>query len=132
MPAALNLQHTDVAPPNILSDPDNAYLMLNYSSPTPPLSLDFCLGFFRVDAVTAQSIEEALAQGKITKMRAIFHAFLLSGRLAASAAPSSPAHGEIPASAFILYTFTYSNRLVQLSRNLDGVRLLILSIASMI
>lgn len=102
IPAALTLEQTNA----LLPDPtlgipimDLAYLMINYPlstplpSPHPPLDTYFVQ---LVDAETAQSMKDVLAQGNITKMRAIFHAFLLSGRLAPPTPPGEPAHGMNP------------------------------------
>ncbi|KAJ6483193.1 hypothetical protein C8R45DRAFT_299355 [Mycena sanguinolenta] len=97
VPAALNLQRTDVSLPDRLTDMDVGYLSINY--PPPNLSMEFS-GYLTLffDAATAQSVMNLIAQGNIIKLRAIFHAFLLSGRLAAPTPPGEPAHGVNPTS----------------------------------
>ncbi|KAF7341730.1 ZnMc domain-containing protein [Mycena sanguinolenta] len=103
IPAALTVENIDVGLPDIhdqgLSIMDATYVMVNYPlpelpQPNPPLNEYFA---YLVDAPTTQLMTDALNQGNITKMRAILHAFLLSGRLGAPTPSDEPAHGVDPA-----------------------------------
>ncbi|KAJ6449458.1 hypothetical protein C8R45DRAFT_1084236 [Mycena sanguinolenta] len=104
IPAALDLQNTEIDLPAVLETGiplmDLAYLMINYPLltplPSPDLPLASYIALF-VDADTTQAMTDALAQGNITKMRAIFHGSLLSGRLGPATPWSDPAHSSNPA-----------------------------------
>jgi hypothetical protein len=91
MPAAMNLEHIDVPPNDVLSDMDKAYMVVNYPRPTPHASapnwtLDYALKVSGVDPATIQDIKNA--KGDVTKIRAIFTAFQVAARMKASASLS--------------------------------------------
>ncbi|KAK6980755.1 ZnMc domain-containing protein, partial [Favolaschia claudopus] len=91
IPAALTTQQMGVLLPEGSGVPgvDLSYLIANYPmSNVAPTQL--------VDAATAQAMADAQSQGNIRKMRAIFHAYLLSRRLAPPGSPDQPAHGVDP------------------------------------
>ncbi|KAK6980654.1 ZnMc domain-containing protein [Favolaschia claudopus] len=91
IPAVLTTQQMNVLLPEGSGVPgvDLSYLMANYPmSNVAPTQL--------VDDATAQAMADAQSQGNIRKMRAIFHAYLLSGRLAPPGSPDQPAHGVDP------------------------------------
>ncbi|KAJ7182514.1 hypothetical protein C8R43DRAFT_1144573 [Mycena crocata] len=100
LPASLNQQRRDILVSNFIQKVplDYTWMVLNYPLPTPSdgapsYTLDFALQTFGIDSATAQAIRNANSEGGntgITKMRAIFHTWLITTRLAP---PSDPAHG---------------------------------------